>query len=344
MRFLAHVIEIAWQWLLSCFQIIVKIVCSNLGISQKKGKEIQMPQRFAPRKVRQKLPGTLWCVTAYFNPMQYMSKLLNFIEFRDKLISQGANLFVVECALPDQPFVMHRLMPLANILQVRSKDVIWQKECLLNLGIKALPKNCDKVAWLDCDIYFDNDNWVEDACEMLEDYKIVQPFRRRFLQNKDGGIYEGEGKYLAGWISRIEGSGNYEGGHPGYAWCARRDLMLKHPMYERCASGVGDFLFACAVVRMHNNLIGDSFHEWANKFIADVEDSVYYLPQNIHHMYHGPYEKRNYFETVIALGKSNFNPDKDIKKNKDGALEWANDKIDIHEICRQQLATRDEDN
>jgi hypothetical protein len=61
-------------------------------------------------------------------------------------------------------------------------------------------------------------------------------------------------------------------------------------------------------------------------------------------MYHGPYEKRNYFETVVALGNSKFDPERDMKKNKDGALEWANDKIDIHEICRQQLATRDEDN
>ena len=299
---------------------------------------------FIPEKRPCVLPGEFWCVTAYFNPIGYRSKITNFKIFCDRLRAQGAKLFAVECALPHQDFVLQEFLPPENLIQVRSRHIIWQKERLLNMAVERLPEACDKVAWLDCDVYFRDKRWIARATKMLEDYKIIQLYSRRYLLDRDGSIYKKEGRYLRGWLAQIEHTGKYDGGHPGYAWAARRDFILKHPLYERCITGVGDFLFACAVCNLHKHLIGKDFHEWADQIVPAVENSVSYLPGSIYHLYHGPYEKRNYLEAVMKIGESTFDPKIDLRVNRDGCLEWATEKEIIHQACKGQLKDREEDN
>ena len=38
------------------------------------------------------------------------------------------------------------------LIQLRGRDVMWQKERLLNLALRALPDECRKVVWVDCDV------------------------------------------------------------------------------------------------------------------------------------------------------------------------------------------------
>ena len=127
------------------------------------------------RRLPVSLPGTLWGLIAYFNPVGYASKLPNLRRFADRVRGQGLRVMVIELALDDQPFEVGDNLA-DRVLRVRTDAVLWQRERLLNLGLAALPDECDKVAWLDADILFENDDWVAQTSAGLEEFAIVQPF------------------------------------------------------------------------------------------------------------------------------------------------------------------------
>ena len=46
------------------------------------------------------------------------------------------------------------------LIQVRSESILRQKKCLLNIASESVPAECKKIAWLDCDVIFQGDDWV----------------------------------------------------------------------------------------------------------------------------------------------------------------------------------------
>ena len=115
----------------------------------------------------------LWLLTAYFNPMGYETKARNYGLFRDAVKRSGLHLLTIECAFGRQPFT---LPGASDVLQIRAKHVMWQKERLLNLALASLPPDCLKVAWVDCDILFSNPAWAAETSSRLDDVPVVQPF------------------------------------------------------------------------------------------------------------------------------------------------------------------------
>ena len=102
--------------------------------------------------------GDLWAITSYFNPLSYRRRRDNYRIFRDRL---GVPLLTVELAYGPQ-FELGESD--ADILiQRRGGDVLWQKERLLNIALDALPGSCTKVAWIDCDVVFGEQDWPERA-------------------------------------------------------------------------------------------------------------------------------------------------------------------------------------
>jgi hypothetical protein len=71
------------------------------------------------------------------------------------------------------------------LIQLNGSDVMWQKERLLNIAIEVLPEACRKIAWLDCDIVFENYDRVEDAVVQLERLPIVQLFEHIHYMPRD---------------------------------------------------------------------------------------------------------------------------------------------------------------
>src|SRR6516165_1424185 len=106
--------------------------------------------------------GRLWAITSYFNPSGYRNRLENYRLFREHL---AVPLVTVEWA-HDGCFALGPED--ADVLvQVSGGDVLWQKERLLNVALRHLPDECDSVAWLDCDVIFDNEAWPVLASEAL---------------------------------------------------------------------------------------------------------------------------------------------------------------------------------
>ena len=112
-------------------------------------------------------------ITAYCNPCGYVSRRRNFELFASKLISQSAYLIVVEVAHGEAAFELNEKF---NVVRRRCSDLLWQKERMLNIALMYIPMEFTKVAWLDCDVIFEDTSWAERTEHALDEYTVVQPF------------------------------------------------------------------------------------------------------------------------------------------------------------------------
>ena len=115
--------------------------------------------------------GPVWALTTYYNPAGYRSRLLNYKEFRRRL---NVPLLTVELSTSGE-YELHE-SDAEIMVRVPANSVLWQKERLLNIGRDRLPEEARFVAWLDCDIIFQDSAWSEKVPAVLENTLIAQCF------------------------------------------------------------------------------------------------------------------------------------------------------------------------
>src|SRR6266508_5447152 len=115
----------------------------------------------------------LWAISCYFNPAAYRRRLANYRVFRERL---SVPLVAVELAY--HPNFELDEKDAEILVQLRGRDIMWQKERLLNVALQAVPSSCRKVAWLDCDVIFEADDWAERTSLLLDRFPMVQPFNQ----------------------------------------------------------------------------------------------------------------------------------------------------------------------
>jgi hypothetical protein len=59
---------------------------------------------------------------------------------------------------------------------LRTKDELWLKENLINVGVQSLPYDWQQVCWLDSDVVFTRPNWAGECIQKLQHYKFLQMF------------------------------------------------------------------------------------------------------------------------------------------------------------------------
>ncbi len=121
------------------------------------------PGNFAVTSACNSPAGDFWAITSYFNPVRYRRRLSNFKIFRKHLT---VPLVAVELAYSDDFELQEQDADI--LVQLRGGAVLWHKERLLNVALKALPRSCRKAAWLDCDIVFRSQDWAQCASALLE--------------------------------------------------------------------------------------------------------------------------------------------------------------------------------
>lgn len=281
--------------------------------------------------------NTFWGITTFFNPAGYKNKYENYKKFRESSKKQGLNLLAVELVFGNEPFVLKK-GDAEKLIQIRGgrENIMWQKEALLNIAFENLPKECDKFAWLDCDIIFENNNWVKETSRLLNDYYIVQPFSKCIRLKKCQSIKEV--KRTESIIKNEEAHGlvynicefNSWVGYPGFAWASRKDVFKDLGFYDRAIIGSGDVVlvrsfFGSDLICMDSFLketsIEDS-RDYAKKVFSRVKGRVGYLSGTLFHLWHGNNKDRNYSFRHIVLRNNSFSPKTDVRKNSQGILEW----------------------
>ena len=271
----------------------------------------------------------LWAVTSFFNPAKFRRKLPNYRMFRNRL---AVPLVTVELSHGDT----FELGPGdADILvQLRGGDVMWQKERLLNIAISHLPNECDYVAWLDCDVVFSRSDWAYAAILELDRASMCQLYRSVYHMARDAAISRETALFCSDSLGYAIASGllspadsfSYgvaeNGGtnssstslkfKRGHAWCAHRDLLATHGLYDRNVVGGGDSLLAHAAARLEEDVIArhgmtpyhaDDYRQWVARFSQQMR-GIGYIEGDLFHLWHGDLERRRYRERLQILSSS----------------------------------------
>lgn len=323
-------------------------------------------------KFPEKLPGELWGIIAIFNPAGYKNKFRNLEFVVERLRSQGVKLLIVELAFNDADFEIPEGF-CDRVERRRTKGVLWQKERLLNIGLKRLPPSCDKVAWLDGDVILENDEWVAETARLLETYIVVQPFdtacwlpegMREGPDQSFFGFGNHEKQSMAGMgyaMSRAREKREalesyFKHGHTGFAWAARRSLLDKHGFYDCQILGNADFVIGHAMygnvdfwegrnwqcLRLSEQL-QSHIKEWSEELYEDVRDSVYYVPGRCLHLWHGDQTDRQYDERLLVLKECQFDPEKDLVLDENDCWMWNSDKPTLHQWAADYFRARKEE-
>lgn len=304
----------------------------------------------------EKLPGELWVVTPYFNPMNYKTRKQNYNKFRKALAEQNVRLLTVELTYKNSlPEISDQ--DADKVIRRNTKDILWHKENLINIGIQNLPKQCDKVAWLDCDVLFSNKNWAEQACQLLEKVKIIQPFDSvaRLPQGENNissfeGLLRPSAAKLLTTKMVILNFNSLTYGHGGYGWVARRQSISKTLLYPYYILGGFDRLqiesfFLKSSPHFHKVLSphlikgGDT---WKKQFQKEMKKSISFIPGTIFHLWHGTSKGRKYRKRQLILKKLDFNPEKDLIFEND-ILTFTNNKPALKIACEEYFRERKED-
>lgn len=297
-------------------------------------------------------------ITTYYNPCGYASRRRNYTTFIEGMHRAGVTAITVECAFGDDPFVLPASL---DVIQVRAKTLLWQKERLLNLAASWLPKRCKYVAWLDCDILFDNPDWPNDLRRTLRRYQVAQVFETclRLDQAGEPGASPNVAESFASVMRRQPGllnAGRYDvHGHTGYGWAMRRDIFDAVGLYQGAIAGSADHFMAHAIYADYNFCIQNALshdarqiehlQDWGRRFHARVRGSLGVVPGNITHLWHGDAVNRRYFLRMRDLTELGYDPWTDLDIQPGSPLEWSPNlnKPGLKEYFANYFASRRED-
>ena len=305
----------------------------------------------------------LWGITSYFNPVGYTRRLENYRLFRKHL---SIPLVAVELSFNGRFELDHKDADI--LVQIQGADVMWQKERLLNIAVMRVPSACDRIAWIDCDIIFGSDDWVEQTVQALDDFALVHLFQERHDLK-----HEVNWKQLRSWdappssqsiISKLSQNQAapedfYMSDAPlsrrstaGLAWASHRALLERHGLYDAAILGSGDRAILCAALGkfeyaaralMMNAQRVEHYNLWARRYFAATQGRVGNIQGRLFHLWHGAIQDRQYESRHRYFQQFDFNPFNDIAIAPSGAWCWRSNKTEMHDFIKAYFESRHED-
>ncbi len=139
----------------------------------------------------------LYVIVMIANVARYDIRYHLYREFEARMRAQGARLFTVEIALRHRSFAITSACNPMH-LQIRTDHWLWHKEAAMNAALRHLPCDWEYCAFIDADLVFINDFWIDHTLHALQTHPVVQP-----------------------WVEAIDVNANYEPfmRHKSFAWC-----------------------------------------------------------------------------------------------------------------------------
>ncbi len=308
--------------------------------------------------------ASLWAVTTYFNPIGYRTRLGNYRTFRRHL---HLPLLTVELAHDDRFDLGEHEAEI--MIRKRARDVLWHKERLLNLAVRALPPACNKVVWIDSDVIFEGTDWARRVAEALDRHAIVHPYSTVYhlapsatsRGDNDEHVAKVGTSVVWKWLSKDEPDSRpsrpvSELGRGGGAWglclATRREIIEEHGLYDACVVGGGDLAILCAALgaferarrAIHmNHAFARHYQDWAAAFHRSTGGDVGCVENALCHLWHGALEHRRYRERFLDLSRFNYDPTSDLALDEGGCWRWSGDKTEMQDYVRDYFLSRRED-
>ena len=305
----------------------------------------------------------LWAITSYFNPLGYRRRLENFRLFRSALT---VPLVAVELSF-DGRFAL-TAEDAEILVQLHGRDVLWQKERLLNMAVASLPAACQKVIWLDCDLVYQRRDWAAQVDGLLDVYPMVQAFTHIRHLPPDTSLTDAAATKPI--FSQPSMAAAIQAGRPihtcleeaadraegttavGVAWAAQRWVLDKHGFFDASIVGGGDTALAAAayghfeeVMRLHgmNQWQREYYLKWAEPLFRSVEGQIAPSAGDVFHMWHGTMADRRPRQRHAGLAPFDFDPATDIARDEAGCWQWSTEKPGLHQYVKDYFAARKED-
>jgi hypothetical protein len=282
-------------------------------------------------------------ITSYFNPCGFQTMPQNFNTFIEGLQPFHDRTFVGALYFVDGAVTTISAPSICGFVGTFKNHCMFQKECLLNYAMGQVPVDYDAIAWLDSDILFGTEDWVEQAEKQLEHYPVIQLFEHCKLLDKDGSVLG----------VRNSAAKSKASNGTGWAWAARREI-IQDGLLDWAINGSGDGWMAEAWLKLSRYPSGrwrlsylskpmrTKFNRYATKNWGLVNGTVGYIPQTITHLYHGRMTDRKYLHRTRLLKQYQFDPDRDIQR--DGPIYcWTNPESRLALEIKQWFRSRRED-
>lgn len=310
----------------------------------------------------------LYVVTAIFNPRGFQARYRLYRDFAPYILESGAQLLTVEAAFADRPF---EVTDASNPwhLRFRTPDFLWHKERLLNLGIQHLIRlvpDCKYIAWIDADVTFSRRDWVDQTIKSLNHHCIVQPFGESINLGPDEQRQWNAPSKLKNYHDRgyhqtpSLAPSQWNGGHPGLAWAARRETLDKlGGLLDICIAGSGDTHMANAMMGLwRDGVFGnpktatiDGFSpgfvsavdHWAARCDTFVKGNVGYVSGSCLHHWHGKGGDRGYDKRWDVMRYHQFDPTVDLITDLQGCWCWSGRNPKLEQDISRSLSSRNED-
>lgn len=291
----------------------------------------------------------LYVVTVISNPAQYEKRYQLFTEFCDRMLQNSqVYLYTVELQQRARPFMTN-----AN-LKLRTKDELWHKENLINIAVQNLPDTWEYVCWVDADLHFQNDNWVQETIDALQTYEIVQPWchcidmgpKFETLQVHTGFFYQ----YCNGEQWKPSGYGKYW--HPGYAMAYKKSAFNSiGGLIDFAILGSADFHMAMSLIGDVDKSLNHALHPnykklckiWEERCEKHINRNVGYVHGTIMHYWHADKKNRRYIDRWKILVNNNYDPLRDIKRDHNGVFQLETLKYKLRDDIRRYFRQRNED-
>ena len=305
-------------------------------------------------------PSQLHVFTARSNPLHWTAPHRNWLRFAQSMVDAGITLTVVECAYGEEDF--HCTQEFVRHIGVRAKTRVWNKENLLNIGIRRTPE-AKYIAWFDADILFRRPDWPMATLRALQHYDVVQPWSDAYDlgPNEEHMAHHRafcrQYFYRQPMIATAHPYWHGDGGphiypHSGYAWAMTRDAYdAVGGLFELGGMGSGDHHLALALIgeadRSIPGGISDTYRRevkrWENRAQRHIGRNIGFVEGTIEHLYHGRKSERGYRSRWGMFIEHAFDPLDDLRLNSHGVLEFDTHKPELRHDFDLYLQSRNED-
>lgn len=273
--------------------------------------------------VRPQVDENLYVILPYFNFCAFKRRRDLFVNF----VREYSHLKLVVIEV-NGPAPLPK-MPVFDHIKVNSKSKFWIKENLINIAVEHLPSTWKHVAWIDADISFLNQKWVEDTVSQLETHDVVQvwqtavnlgPFGEAIKTDKSFG-------YMYSCGTPYSRTDKYGFWHPGYAWaCTRKAWVQMDALPDWAILGSADRHMALGLIGKIDWSVPGNVNKNYLGLLLEFQSKIQglkfsYVNGTIIHHWHGSFENRKYRERWQILIQNNFDPLIDLGVNDFGLIQ-----------------------
>lgn len=301
--------------------------------------------------------STLHVVAVISNPVRYHSRYRIFRDWEKAMLATpNVQLHVVEIAHGDRH---HEVTSPGhpNHLQLRSSEELWQKEAMINLGVRhLLPHDWKYMAWIDADVWFSNPDWALETIHELQHYPVVQPWSECIDLGPHNNVLQVFASFTSivaqGKTPQAKAEEPYKFGHPGYAWACTRDFyegvegLMDFPILGSADSHMAWAMIGRVDASVHRDMSPGykaATRAWQTRAYRITNGHLGYVPGHITHRWHGAKRNRFYKDRWQLLTDAKFDPAHDVRRDRQGLWAFAGNKPKLVEACRRYFRSRNED-